>query len=600
MWFFSYIINMRKSTLGIVENDKNTTGIMSGYLDNLYVDNEFISNAIITAPDVSLTTFLGMPINYYEGVSSNIQTQINNIQAVVNGGSSGGGGSFCIYGEATDLKTSVNSGYFGFGASLITPAYKLGIFLPACTLVSIGIASTASPTGTQPIISILKLAGGTNPGTGGSSGIVSSITIPFSQSYNRINTNVVFALGDAINVLTTTSSGNSCGNTKITLIFQTTGVQGIQGNQGITPTFSIGNVTTSSIPTATLTGTQTNPILNFGLVPGQNGISPSLSIGTVTTTSTASATLTGTTANPILNFGLVRGEKGNTGNTPSLSIGTVTNLPSNNTPTTTLTGTLDNPILNFGLVSGQDGISPNFTIGNVTTTEFSTATLTGTSANPILNLGLVQGIQGIQGDKGNRGSQASSTLEAIEAAGVATGAAGAASGFAASAASSASAAAASALTATTNYETRVSLLENKTQFQQASLLGLKTTIISDLSVNNGIADQFRVTALTGNIISGSISAKGSISATGDINGSANINAYGNINANHIVTANIDYQSDTLASTINIGKNSTIPTMVNVVNIGDTIDNININGNVYINGVLYSPYIPFNFFDQNFP
>ena len=98
----------------------------------------------------------------------------------------------------------------------------------------------------------------------------------------------------------------------------------------------IGSVTTlpaGSQATAEITGTVSNPILNLGLpqgdkgdkgdtgstgATGATGVSPNLKIGTVTTLaagSSATATITGTQAQPVLNLGIPKGDKGATGAT---------------------------------------------------------------------------------------------------------------------------------------------------------------------------------------------------------------------------------------------------------------------------------------------
>lgn len=50
-----------------------------------------------------------------------------------------------------------------------------------------------------------------------------------------------------------------------------------------------------------------------------------------------------------------KGDKGETGNTPEFSIGTVEGIPAGQPPYVTITGTKDEPVLNFGLVSGSNG-----------------------------------------------------------------------------------------------------------------------------------------------------------------------------------------------------------------------------------------------------
>ena len=51
----------------------------------------------------------------------------------------------------------------------------------------------------------------------------------------------------------------------------------------------------------------------------------------------------------------LKGEKGDTGNTPNFTIGTVETLPSGNQATATITGDKENPVLNLGIPKGVDG-----------------------------------------------------------------------------------------------------------------------------------------------------------------------------------------------------------------------------------------------------
>lgn len=118
------------------------------------------------------------------------------------------------------------------------------------------------------------------------------------------------------------------------------GSQGEQGIPGVTPSFTIGTVSTlepGSSATATITGTDEKPVLNLGIPkgtqgergqdgndgqdgqPGATGATPKLSIGTVETLapgSSATATITGTDEEPILNLGIPAGANGANGTTP--------------------------------------------------------------------------------------------------------------------------------------------------------------------------------------------------------------------------------------------------------------------------------------------
>lgn len=102
------------------------------------------------------------------------------------------------------------------------------------------------------------------------------------------------------------------------------------------PHMTIGEVTTlpaGSDATATFTGTDDAPVLNLGIPQGlqgiqgiqgiqgeqgETGLTPSFSIGTVSTLpagSSATVTITGTDENPVLNLGIPQGIQGETGAT---------------------------------------------------------------------------------------------------------------------------------------------------------------------------------------------------------------------------------------------------------------------------------------------
>jgi len=116
--------------------------------------------------------------------------------------------------------------------------------------------------------------------------------------------------------------------------FCVNGTNGSNGTDGVSPTITIGNTTTTSPGTnATVTnaGTPTNVILNFTIPdgatgstgqPGTNGtngtdgVSPTIIIGNTTTTSpgtNATVTNAGTPTNVILNFTIPTGATGSTG-----------------------------------------------------------------------------------------------------------------------------------------------------------------------------------------------------------------------------------------------------------------------------------------------
>ena len=89
---------------------------------------------------------------------------------------------------------------------------------------------------------------------------------------------------------------------------------------------------------------------------------PNFSIGTVTDLSsgtTPTVTRTGTNSLPVLNFGLTRGATGITGATPNISIGTTTTIAFNDNTASSVvldpTSTALNPKLNFAIKQGPQG-----------------------------------------------------------------------------------------------------------------------------------------------------------------------------------------------------------------------------------------------------
>lgn len=103
---------------------------------------------------------------------------------------------------------------------------------------------------------------------------------------------------------------------------------------------------------------------------GPTGATPSFSVGTVSTLQpgeSATASVTGTDENPVLNLGIpqgLRGEQGPTGQTgqtgatgatPNITIGTVGTLSPGSSATATITGTPENPVLSLGIPEGLAG-----------------------------------------------------------------------------------------------------------------------------------------------------------------------------------------------------------------------------------------------------
>jgi hypothetical protein len=167
---------------------------------------------------------------------------------------------------------------------------------------------------------------------------------------------------------------------------------GIQGIPGITPNLSV-NPLVNTLPvgsqgTATLSGTQTNPILTLALplspVPQFTATATTLAYGFP-----ATANVSGSPANPLLTIGIPQGAPGQA---PNLQIGTVNYGANPNDAQATITGTLENPLLNLTLPRGLTGLTPNLSVNpSVVPLAAGTpgqASFSGTAENPVLNLSL--------------------------------------------------------------------------------------------------------------------------------------------------------------------------------------------------------------------
>ena len=104
------------------------------------------------------------------------------------------------------------------------------------------------------------------------------------------------------------------------------GPQGPIGPDGPANTLKVGTVTSGSTPSATITGTAPSQTISLVLpkgdkgdkgadstVPGPAGQPNSLTIGSVTSAATPSAAITGTAPNQVLNLVLAKGDTGDTG-----------------------------------------------------------------------------------------------------------------------------------------------------------------------------------------------------------------------------------------------------------------------------------------------
>ena len=289
-------------------------------------------NDIVTydTENTTTTNSLQTQINSILAYDMSSTTTINNLQNQVNGitsTSTTGGGYFTVVCERLG---HVANNTFGFGAGLYN---NNEIVLPACTLKMSRITASQNVTSGTTYYVFYKNGVGTSISTGIYSG----------SSSNQVTHNLTFASGDTFKIVTLNSGSYTTNTTvqlRINLIFECVG---IKGADGISPTLTIGTVSTlpsSSDATVTNTGTSTNQIINYGIPrglqglqgdPGNDAITPTFIIGSVTNLSSGNTPFVSydnasTTTNKIFNFGLVQGLKGDKGDpAPTVNAGDIGN-----------------------------------------------------------------------------------------------------------------------------------------------------------------------------------------------------------------------------------------------------------------------------------
>ena len=197
-------------------------------------------------------------------------------------------------------------------------------------------------------------------------------------------------------------------------------ITGQKGDDGKAATIQVGSVTEGEDASVENVGSDTDAVFNFVLPKGDTGDMPNIHIGQVQSGATAAVTITGQDTDPYLNFVLPKGDKGDTGQGINIlgEYATLADLEAAH-PTGTrgdawMVGTTNPKNLyvwdidqlewsNEGQlqgVKGDTGATPSFSIGTVTTGQTSSVTIGGTTDYPTLSFVLEKGDKGDTGDSG--------------------------------------------------------------------------------------------------------------------------------------------------------------------------------------------------------
>lgn len=194
-------------------------------------------------------------------------------------------------------------------------------------------------------------------------------------------------------------------------------LKGADGENGDTPTFSIGNVTAGDTPSVTIRGPAEARILDFVLARGTKGDKGDPgNDGAPGEQGPPGESIKGDDGAPG-----APGEPGQPGQAATITVGTVSSGAS---PAVTNRGTAQAAVLDFVLVpgakgadgspgtkgdpgsKGADGAAATITVGTVTSGSAPAVTNGGTSAAAVLNFVLQKGDKGDKGDTGAPGNDA--------------------------------------------------------------------------------------------------------------------------------------------------------------------------------------------------
>ena len=193
---------------------------------------------------------------------------------------------------------------------------------------------------------------------------------------------------------------------------------GEKGDKGESATITIGNVESGEEAQVENVGSDTDAIFNFTFPRGEHGSAATIRVGSVQSGQNASVFNSGTTSDAVFNFVLPKGEKGDTGTSFQIKgmYATYEELiaahPTGSRGDAYAVGTsAENVIYNWnndtkawdnlgGLkgAKGDTGESATITVGTVTKGETTNVENVGTSEHAIFNFTLEQGAKGEKGD----------------------------------------------------------------------------------------------------------------------------------------------------------------------------------------------------------
>ena len=193
---------------------------------------------------------------------------------------------------------------------------------------------------------------------------------------------------------------------------------GEKGEKGESATITIGNVESGDEAHVENVGSDTDAIFNFTFPRGEHGSAATIRVGSVQSGQNASVFNSGTTSDAVFNFVLPKGEKGDTGTSFQIKgmYATYEELiaahPTGSRGDAYAVGTsVENVIYNWnndtkawdnlgGLkgAKGDTGESATITVGTVTKGATTNVENVGTSEHAIFNFTLEQGAKGEKGD----------------------------------------------------------------------------------------------------------------------------------------------------------------------------------------------------------